>query len=131
MPRQTPKRIIFKHYLLIGLVCCLTFSCISHALSAQTASEAAYYTLGVFPYLPPARIESMYAPVAANLSAVSNKPIKLKSRPNFEAFRQEVIKGRYDIIFIQPFDYVRIPKNNGYTPIVRWQGMLQAVFVTW
>jgi len=88
-----------------------------------------YYTLGVFPYLPPARIESMYAPVAANLSTVSDKPVKLKSRPDFDAFLLEVKKGRYDIIFIQPFDYVRIPNKHLYTPIVRWQGMLQAVFV--
>jgi ABC-type phosphate/phosphonate transport system substrate-binding protein len=130
MPQQTPKRIIFKHSMLVGLVCCLSFGFISLALSESQTSEAPYYTLGVFPYLPPARIESLYAPVAANLSAVSDKPIKLKSRPDFDAFRQEVMHARYDIIFIQPFDYVRIPKNLGYIPIVRWQGMLQAVFVS-
>jgi len=104
--------------------------CIAPALSAQQYSEQSYYTLGVFPYLPPARIESMYAPVAANLSTVTDKPVKLKSRPDFDAFLQEVIKGRYDIIFIQPFDYVRIPNRQLYIPIVRWQGLLQAVFVS-
>ena len=130
-PRQAPIRLINKNNCLVRLVASLIMVyCIPLSLSAQQAEVLPYYTLGVFPYLPPARIESMYAPVAANLSTVSDKPVKLKSRPDFDAFLQEVKKGRYDIIFIQPFDYVRIPNKHLYTPIVRWQGMLQAVFVT-
>jgi len=130
-PHQTPRQQLrFITYLFFRLVSGLIVYCIPLTLFAQQPNEGIYYTLGVFPYLPPARIEAMYAPVAANLSMVSDKPIKLRSRPDFDAFLQEVIKGRYDIIFIQPFDYVRIPKKDLYIPIVRWQGMLQAVFVS-
>lgn len=99
------------------------------ALSASNG-ETGGLILGVFPYLPPARLEEVYTPVAADFSRVLGRLVGLRSRHNFQQFRWAVEEGRYDIIFIQPFDYVRFAAPNGYRPLTRNVRDLKAVFVT-
>jgi len=85
---------------------------------------------GVFPYLPPARLEQIYAPVAADLSEAIGHPVQLRTRPTFSLFRKELENETYDLVFIQPFDYVESAAPHGYCLISRWEQPLTALFVT-
>ncbi|MBL1276528.1 MAG: phosphate/phosphite/phosphonate ABC transporter substrate-binding protein [Ectothiorhodospiraceae bacterium] len=116
--------------LLILFAVLLTF--LATGLPSTTVAESAdkQYTLGVFPYLPPARIEKLYGPFAASLSEAIKRPALLRSRSSFEEFRRAASNGKFDIIFIQPFDYIRLGKNTPYQAIARWQSQLHAIFVT-
>ena len=108
----------------------------SFATGAPQDQTPYYY--GVFPYLPVNRIEEIHAPIAKRFAEILGHPVKAESRPTFELFRDAVENQRYDIIFIQPFGYIRSAAPNGYIPIARFvptddkafKGIIKAQFVT-
>jgi len=85
---------------------------------------------GVFPYLPPARLEQVYAPVAADFSEAIGRQVQLRTRPTFLQFRKELKNETYDIIFVQPFAYVETAVPHGYRSISHPSIPLTAQFVT-
>jgi phosphonate transport system substrate-binding protein len=97
---------------------------VSTALLVLTATAAIAgddsLTFGVFPYLPTARMEQIFAPIAARFGELTGRPIVLRSRPDYGRFREQVKQQAYDILFIQPFDYIRVGAPNGYIPLARW-----------
>ena len=102
---------------------------ITLSLGSNTSYSNQEFTMGVFPYLPASRIQERYIPVAEDLSKVLHKPVHLKTRNSFRNFQIAVEKQEYDLIFLQPFDYVRTAAQYGYQAIGRPQGELSAVFV--
>ncbi|MGI9305001.1 MAG: phosphate/phosphite/phosphonate ABC transporter substrate-binding protein [Gammaproteobacteria bacterium] len=87
------------------------------------------YVLGVFPYLPPVRLEKLYGPVAADFSAALGRPIHFRTKSDFETFAQELAAQRYDIALLQPFDYVEAFDRYGYLPLARRPEPLAAVLM--
>ncbi len=85
---------------------------------------------GVFPYLAPAQLEKLFAPIAADLAKAIGRPVQLRTRPSFEMFRAELSRQRYDLIFIQPFGYVTHAAPNNYRSIAQMIIPLSAIFVT-
>lgn len=111
---------------------------IFQAHCAAAAQDTDALRFGVFPYLPPAKMEHIFAPIAARISQLTGHKILLRSRPDYGRFREQIRQQTYDIIFVQPFDYVRVAAPNGYLPLARWvsshdpndHGDLRAVMVT-
>jgi len=99
------------------------------SLRLNTVYSGQVFTMGVFPYLPATRIQELYTPVAEDLSTVLEKPVYLKTRDSFRNFRVAVEKQKYDLIFIQPFDYVRTAAPHGYQAISHPIGDLNGIFV--
>jgi phosphonate transport system substrate-binding protein len=93
------------------------------------ADDTAPLIFGVFPYLPTAQLETLYAPVAADLSAATGREVRLRTRPSFDLFREEVVQERYDLLFIQPFSFVEVAMPHGYESVARPAEPLKAVFV--
>jgi ABC-type phosphate/phosphonate transport system substrate-binding protein len=88
--------------------------------SMQAEGQDTDLMFGVFPYLPADTMEQIFAPIAARFSQLTGRPVNLRSRPDYERFREQVRQQTYDIVFIQPFDYVRVAADNGYLPLARW-----------
>jgi phosphonate transport system substrate-binding protein len=88
--------------------------------SVTARAQESDLTFGVFPYLPVATMERIFAPIAARFSELTGRPVSLRSRPDYERFREQVRQQTYDIVFIQPFDYVRVAADSGYLPVARW-----------
>ena len=101
---------------------------VSPAVCAEP--RQAHYVLGVFPYLPPVRLERLYAPVARALGEAAGVRLTFRTRGSFERFREALAEGRFDLVFVQPFDYVRAAAPAGYRPLARWKGRLRALVVT-
>ena len=95
-------------------------------------------TFGVFPYLPTKEMERIFAPIAARFGELTGQPVALRSRPDYARFREQVRQQTYDILFVQPFDYVSVAAANGYIPLARWvastdqddRGNLNAIIIT-
>ena len=113
--------------LLIVLILVLLASIPAPAVQAAEDSSNAY-VMGVFPFLPAANLEDIFAPVAAELSADINKTVKFRLSITYEAFVEALKEEAFDIVHIHPFDYVRYGRTRGYIPLVARSEELYAVF---
>ena len=87
------------------------------------------YIFGVFPHLPPRELEKVYAPMAALMSDAIGNKIQLRSSSSYEIFMQSLDEESFDIVFVHPFDYIRIADNLGYVPIAARDEPLSAIIV--
>ena len=90
------------------------------------AGEA--YTLGVFPHLPPRELEKVYAPMAADLAEALGRPVHFRSSSTYQKFMKKLDQQAFEIVFVQPFDYVRIADRFGYRPLATRGEPLRAIF---
>jgi phosphonate transport system substrate-binding protein len=96
---------------------------------AQAGAADGPYEFGVLPYLPPAKIQQLYEPIAADFEAKLGRPVWLSSMPDFSLFLGALSKEIYDIAFVQPFHYVEAHDKYGYLPLARRSEPLQAFIV--
>lgn len=96
-------------------------------LGGRVGATGAPYQLGIFPYLPAFKLEQLYAPMAAELARVLERPLQLKTKSSFEAYRAAMHEDVYDIILVHPFLYVEAIDHHGYQPLARVVGELRAV----
>jgi ABC-type phosphate/phosphonate transport system substrate-binding protein len=92
--------------------------------------ENSRYVMGVFPHLPITDLERIYSPMAADLASGLNKEVFFQSKATFEDFKMELDAETYDIVVVQPFDYIYIADNHNYVPLARRGEPLEGVFVT-
>ena len=82
-------------------------------------SAGSAYSLGVFPYLTPLRMEAIYAPVSEDLRRALGHPVLFRTASRFEVFFERLKAQRYDIAVIQPFWYVPAVDRFGSLPLAR------------
>ncbi|BAU47539.1 phosphate ABC transporter [Sulfurifustis variabilis] len=110
---------------LLGFVVALSLA--AHAARAEQPPPE--YVLGVFPHLPPRDLEKVFAPMAKDLGARVGRRIALSSNTTYERFSENVDKEKFDIAFMQPFDYVRAADKFGYRPLATRTEKLSALVV--
>ena len=91
------------------------------------AQEA--YTLGVFPFLPPLRLEQLYGPFGGVISGAIGRPVEFRTKATFEKFTVEIENQTYDVAYMQPFDYVLTGSKNNYQALTRFDEKLTAIIV--
>lgn len=87
------------------------------------------YNFGVFPFLPPRQLEKVFAPLAKDLGDAINRKIILRTNTSYQKFAENLDNGKFDIAFVQPFDYIRIADNLGYRPLLTRGESLKSVLV--
>lgn len=109
----------------------LAVACSSTAIAEQPEKVLSNdgYLMGVFPYLAPRELEKMYAPIAAEISSIIDKDVLFMTSSSYETFMGNLDKQMYDIVFVQPFDYVTIADKHGYRPLVTRNKPLPAIIV--
>ena len=93
--------------------------------AAQTPAPSAY-RLGIFPFQAPRQMVEQYGPVAVDIEAALGHVVRMETAPSFAGFSRELAAARYDIAYIQPFDYLAATEKYGYLPVARIDGMLVA-----
>jgi ABC-type phosphate/phosphonate transport system substrate-binding protein len=82
---------------------------------------------GVFPYMPALKLEELYGAMTAVMGETLGRPVQLRTKDTFEAFRETLHQGSYEIILVHPFFLVEAIDHFGYTPLARVEGDLRAV----
>ncbi len=96
---------------------------------AKRSQSRAELHFGVFPYIAPRVIEKIYAPIGAEFSHVLNREIQFRTASSYTRFMKNLNLQMYDIVFVQPFDYVEIADKYGYKPLATRDKKLPAVLV--
>jgi len=99
------------------------------AAQSDQASNNKEYLMGIFPYLAPRELEKMYSPIAADFSNSLNRDVLFMTSSTYKKFMGNLDKQMYDIVFVQPFDYVAIADKYGYRPLVVRNKPLPAIIV--
>lgn len=87
-----------------------------------SAQEKLAYTLAIVPQMPPLTTHKNWAPFVERLEKETGLQIKLmvyKTVPNFEV---DVLAGKADFAFMNPYHQVLAKKAQGYVPLVRNSG---------
>lgn len=105
----------------LTLLIVLWFATVNIAVSTTESGQEVHtqeaYVLGIFPFIRPTKLQQVFSPIAVMLEEAIGRPIKLRSAASFEQFRNRLADERYDIVYLQPFDYVDIAEPRGYMPL--------------
>lgn len=74
---------------------------------------------GVYPLLSPSQTVERFAPLKEHLAKALDKPVTLRSAPDFPQFIERTRAGEYDIVFTSPHMGRLAQKRDGYQPIVQ------------
>ena len=101
------------------------------AQAQEPAPPLRPYIFGAFPYLPQNELENLFAPVAADFNRALGREVQLSSKTSYESFSSALAdEQKYDIAFVQPFDYVRAASHSQYLPLAARPEKLYALIVT-
>lgn len=87
------------------------------------------YGLGVFPHMPKNKLFHVYQPIAEDFQQLLQRPVTLLTKNDYQTFQQQLSEQRYDIAFVQPFDYVQAHDHYDYLPLARRSAPLSTIFV--
>jgi len=107
------------------------------SVAPVNAEHAHEYQFGIFPYLPPQRIDAIWSPLANYLTEEVSARVDVRTRFEYSQFRHAIKEELFDIAYIQPFAYVEIAREHDYIPLARWvskfdihrEGKLAGIFI--
>ena len=111
-----------RRLVILSAVCFVLAGGFAHAAAKQCS-------LGVFPFLSAQRLESIFAPIAAELSKATDCDFHYNSAGSYRSFMDKLKKRKYDVAYVQPFDYVRVAVPHGYLPLAARDSQLTATLV--
>jgi len=95
----------------------------------QKQTEKNNLVLGIFPYLSARRLSEVTQPLLPNLSKAIKLPVHMATASTFDVFNQNLTNAQYDIVLVQPFDFLKA-KNVGYLPLAAASNGGKLIFVT-
>jgi phosphonate transport system substrate-binding protein len=88
-------------------------------LVATLPIAAADYTLGIVPQASPAETYRRWAPFAEQLQRATDQHLQLRVYRTFEEFETDLVNGRVDFAYMNPYQFLMARKAQGYLPLVR------------
>ncbi|HAN56631.1 MAG TPA: ABC transporter substrate-binding protein [Betaproteobacteria bacterium] len=85
--------------------------------------------LGLFPYLSPQRLVTLYKPLATYLENQLHQPVKLGSTKDFHSFIDATQRGDFDIVLTAPHLAWLAQVNAGYRPIATYANTVSGLLV--
>ncbi len=101
-----------SHYLswllLLIIVCWSTFAIAADPL-----------IVGVFPRRDATVTAKLFRPLSLYLERQLGMPVTLEMSPNFETFQTNLKQRRYDLVHLNPFDYISAHRDLAYDAVVQ------------
>jgi len=119
---------IFNKFIALAVLILLCIPITSVADTFKPEVEIVYQ-MGVFPFLPPRELEKIFAPYAGAIGKALGKKVIFQSTKTYRDFMTRSDARKYDIVFVQPFDYIRLADKKGYLPLASRHENLSALLV--
>ena len=110
--------------ILFGLI----FSLVNQAAHAE--APVGGYSFGIGPAQSAIELAKHWTPIMQYLSEKSGVPLQFKTGKDIPTFQQQVREGVYDLVYINPYNYLQEHKGSGYSAFAREKdGKLYGVLV--
>lgn len=97
--------------------------------SLALGATRTHYILAVPTQLSPVEMHSNWAPFVERLSKETGADFSLKVYDTIAQYEAEVMKGKPDFVFMNPYLVVKTRKLRGYIPLVRDKALLVGILV--
>jgi phosphonate transport system substrate-binding protein len=88
-------------------------------LAVPFFTQAANFTLAVVPQAAPTETYRRWAPFTEQLQHVIGQQLQLRVYRSFDEFESDLLKGRVDFAYMNPYHFLMARKAQGYLPLVR------------
>ena len=88
-------------------------------LGAAFPAQATEYTLAVVPQASPAETYRRWAPLVEQLRRVTGQQLQVRVYRTFDEFETDLVNGRVDFAYMNPYHLLMARKAQGYLPLVR------------
>jgi phosphonate transport system substrate-binding protein len=106
----------------VGVLACL--------MSAPAWSAGpAVYTVAVVPQFPATEINRVWAPILDRVGQEAGVVLQLKLSRDIPGFEEELLAGKPDFAYMNPYHQVMARKAQGYVPLVRDSTLLTGILV--
>jgi phosphonate transport system substrate-binding protein len=95
----------------------------------QAATERTSYSLSVVPQFPASEIHRDWSPLLERLAKDTGLTFTLSLSANIPRFESELLEGRPDFAFMNPYHQVMAARAQGYVPLVRSSKPLTGILV--
>lgn len=96
LPDPQRRRLLIASLGLSGLVLA------QRAGGAEMAQRVRPVEFGVVPYLPTARLLTVFEPLRSHFAAVLQRSVAMTTAPDFKSFQRRALNGEFDLYFIGP-----------------------------
>ena len=108
---------------------CIIVMTVNLLVAGTVSTYAAEYQMGVFPYMPPTKLQEVFNPMALDFGTKLGTPVIVSSKADYKSFTDGLAKELYDIAFIQPFDYVTAHDQHHYLPLAGRGEQLKLIII--
>ncbi len=98
--------------------CCVVLGLLGGPVGAAAGLRPLRF--GVLPLQSPVALARLFIPLCARLAKALHRPIVFATAPDFRRFMARAEKGRYDVVFLNPYLYRRL---HGYRAVARIKGV--------
>lgn len=84
---------------------------------------------GVFPHRSVAHIEDTFGIIAQRFESALKRRVNFNAQLSFDFYSEDLSGGFYDVVFLQPFDYVSAHEKHGYDALATQKELLKALLV--
>ena len=100
------------------LTWCVVLGLLTGPVGAYAGTQPLRF--GVLPLQSPVALARLFIPLCARLAKALHRPIVFATAPDFRRFMARAKKGRYDILFLNPYLYRQL---HGYRAVARIKGV--------
>lgn len=99
------------------------------AATSDPAAAADAYSFGVVPQYDQRKLFTIWKPIIDELSKRSGLALNLVATLTVPEFERELGKGRFDVVYANPYHILREASRQGYVPLARDQEPLRGILV--
>lgn len=101
------------------------------AVSPVFADAQKVLTFGIVPQQSPTRLVQIWAPILREVGDEAGVKLVFKTAPDISTFEKRLMKGEYDIAYMNPYHYIEAHRKQGYLPLLHARDrQLHGILVT-
>jgi len=110
---------LIKSALIISVFLCHFVSTAVLAESESISKQSKIYSVGIIPQFEARKLYAIWRPILDQLQKETGLKFKFNSASSITEFEKQLMAGKYDFAYMNPFQPILTQKTQGYIPLVR------------